>query len=77
MPKGSLAVTAKLAALPAVVGDGKPDTTSVLVAAGLTVMLALPVIEEVTVSVAVIDWLPAVFRVAENVWTPASPPVNV
>ena len=31
----------------------------------------------VTVSVAVIDWVPAVLSVTEKVWMPASPPVKV
>ena len=40
-------------------------------AAGLTVIVPdVPVIEEVTVSVAVIVWVPAVFSVTENVPAP-------
>ena len=31
----------------------------------------------VTVSVAVIDWVPAVLSVTEKSWVPASPPVKV
>ena len=38
--------------------------------------LWVPVIEPVTVSVAVMDWAPAVFRVTEKAWVPASPPVK-
>jgi hypothetical protein len=34
----------------------------------------VPVIEDVTVSVAVIVWFPGVFKVAENVCTPLSRP---
>ncbi len=42
-------------------------------------MVTLPVIELVTVSVAVIVWLPAVVSVVllVKVWTPWSPVVNV
>ena len=46
-------------------------TVKCVAAAALTVMVLLvPVIDEVTVSVAVIVWLPAVFRVALNVPVP-------
>ena len=38
LPKPSLAVTVKLPGVPAVTGDGKPATTNVLAAAGLTVI---------------------------------------
>ena len=41
--------------------------TSFEAAAALTVTVSEPVIVLVTVSVAVIDWLPAVFSVTENV----------
>jgi hypothetical protein len=62
----------------AVGGLRKPATTSVLAAAGLTTIpVWLPVIELVTVSVALIDRLPAVLRVALKVWAPASAPMNV
>ena len=53
-------------------------TTRVLAAAGLTATVAEPVIEEVTVSVAVTVWLPAVFRVRPvKVCTPVSAAVKV
>ncbi len=41
--------------------------------------LWVPLMVPVTVSVAVMDWVPAVLRVAPlvKVWTPASPPVKV
>ena len=46
--------------------------------AGLTVMpLWVPVMVPVTVSVAVIDWEPAVLSVTERLWTPLSAPVKV
>ena len=49
-----------------------------LTAAALTVMPALvPLIEPVTVSVAVSVREPAVFSVAEKVWVPLSAPVKV
>src|SRR5262245_19289259 len=43
---------------------GLAVTVKVLAAAGLTVTVALPVMELVAVSVAVTHWLPAVFSVA-------------
>ena len=62
-----MAVTVKVAAVPAVTAEGKPETMSVLAAAGLTVMPAwLPVMLDVTVSVAISDCVPAVFKVALN-----------
>ena len=65
-------------AIPAVVGEEKPETTRLLAAAGLTVMpVCEPVIVLVTVSVAVRDWLPAVFSVALKVCWPASDAVEV
>ena len=71
-------MTVTLPAVPAVVEVGKPDTTRVLAAAGDTLMFdSVPVIEEVLLSVAVIDCVPAVFKVALNVCIPASPDVNV
>ena len=52
--------------------------TNVLAAAAATATVPLlPVIEPVTVSVAVTVWLPAVFKVTLNVLTPASPETNV
>ncbi len=78
LPKASLAVTVTDAALPAVTVAGLPDSTRVEVAAGLTEIDELvPVIEPVTVSVAVTVCEPAVFSVTEKTWTPASPPVKV
>ena len=67
LPKASFAVTVTVTAVPAV--DSRPAsvTVEVLAAAGLTVIVALvPVIELVTVSVAVSDWLPAVLRVTRE-----------
>ena len=40
-------------------------------------IVCVPVIELVAVSVAISDWLPAVFSVALKVCTPPSPEVNV
>ena len=57
-------MTVKAPATPAVVGDGKPATASLLAAAGLTITAPLPVIEGVNVSVAVTVWVPGVFSVA-------------
>ncbi len=77
LPNASWAVTVTLWAVPAVVGLGKAETTRVDVTPGSTVMeLWVPVMVPVTVSVAVIDWVPAVLRVAEKVCVPASPPVK-
>ena len=68
----------KLPAVPAVVGDGKPATVSVLAAAGLTVIPDwLPVMPLLAVSAAVSDWLAAVFSVALKVCTPASPALKL
>ena len=54
-----------MAATPAVIEAGKPVTIKVLAAAATTVMPDwLPVSELVSVSVAVNDWLPAVFKMA-------------
>ena len=39
--------------------------------------LWVPVMVPVTVSVAVIDWVPAVLRVTEKVWVPLSPATKV
>ena len=78
LPKASSAVTVTEAASPAVTEAGLPESTSVEVAAGLTVIEELlPLIEPLTVSVAVTVCAPAVFRVAVTMWTPASPPVKV
>ena len=55
-----------------------PERTILDAAAALTVIEAVvPVIEEVTVSVAVIVRAPAWVRVAVKVWVPLSPARNV
>ncbi len=73
-----MAVTVTLPAVPAVVGDGKPATISVLAAAGLTVMPDwLPVMPPLAVSVAVSDWVAAVFNVALKLCAPASPALKL
>ena len=47
------------------------ERVAALAARGVTPKLAI-------VSVGVlIDWVPALLRMAEKLWTPASPPVNV
>ena len=59
-------------------GSTRPSTSDALTAAAFTVMPGVvPVIEPVTVSVAVTVCEPAVLSVAEKVWVPASPPVKV
>src|SRR5947207_15458298 len=73
LPYASLAVTVKLPVIPAVVGDGKPDTISVLAAAGLTVMPVWLPVMLLDVSVTINDWLAAILSVALKVCTPASP----
>jgi hypothetical protein len=66
----SSAVTVKLKAVPAVCGVGAV-TTNVVAAAGFTVMeLDVPVMDEVTVSVAVMARVPGVLSVTENVPVP-------
>ena len=68
----------KLPATPAVIGEGKPATVKRLAAAGLTVMpVCVPAPLGITVSLTVMDWLPAVFRVALKVCTPSSAAVKV
>ena len=66
-----------LNALPAVWVPPAGVTVNEAAAAGLTVIECEPLIEPVTVSVAVTDCEPAVFRVAENVCEPESPPTKV
>ena len=57
------------------VGSVKPATTRVEAAAGVTVIAVwLPLIEPSAVSVALIDWSPAVLKVALKVWLPLSLP---
>jgi hypothetical protein len=64
-------VTVKLKAIPAVAGEGTPTERRTFEAALLTVIeFEVPVIEAVTVSVAVIAWPPAAFNVAEKVPVP-------
>ena len=66
----SSAVTVKLKAVPAV-ADAGADTAKCVAAAALTaIAFDVPVIDGVTVSVAVIVWFPGVFNVAENVPVP-------
>ena len=77
MPKASWAVTVTLWAAPAVVGLVKPETARVVAEAESTLTLWVPVMVPVTVSVAVIDWVPTVLSVTEKAWVPASPPVKV
>ena len=73
-----MAVTMKVAGVPAVREDGKPVTTRLLAAAGLTVMpVSLPPRVAVVVSVTVSDCVPAVFRVALKVCKPWSAAVKV
>src|SRR5207247_2523467 len=56
---------------PAVTGDGNPDTFSEAAApAAIEMPLCVPVIVFVTVSVAVIDCVPAVFSVTVKLWMP-------
>ena len=63
-------MTVNVTALPAVALAGAL-TTKCVAAAALTVTVPLlPVIEPLTVSVAVIVWLPAVFSVTVNVPVP-------
>src|SRR5205823_3732336 len=67
------AVTVKLPAVPAVVGDGKPVTVSAPAAAGGTVMPdCAPLMETGRASGGVRDWLPAVVSVGVKLCTPAS-----
>jgi hypothetical protein len=65
----SCAVTVKVNDVPDVAVPGA-TTLKCVAAAGFTVIVAVPVIDEVTVSVAVIVRLPAVFKVAVNVLVP-------
>ena len=64
---------------PAFVDAGNPLTTSVVAAAALTVIgVCVPLIPALTVSVAVIDWGPAVRRTTPlNDFVPLSPRTNV
>ena len=70
LPNRSSAVIVTLKAVPAVCGDNA-ETVKLVAAPGFTVIVPdVPVMDEVTVSVAVMLWFPAVFSVAENVPTP-------
>ncbi len=62
---------------PATVGFGKPVSVIDVALLATTVTVCEPVIEAVTVSVAVIDLLPAVLSVAVNTCTPLSLPAPV
>ena len=67
---GSCAVTVKLNAVPGVAVAGA-ETVKCVAAVALTVtLLDVPVIEELSVSVAVMVWVPAVFSVAAKVPVP-------
>jgi hypothetical protein len=66
----SRAVTVKLTAVPAVADEGAETVKCVADGLATVMVLEVPVIEEVPVSVAVIVWLPPVFKVAENVPVP-------
>src|SRR5438046_1126456 len=70
LPNASRAVTVKLNGLPAVADAGALIEKWVVAAAVTSIVLLVPVIELVTVSVAVIVCDPAVSRVAENVPVP-------
>jgi hypothetical protein len=67
---GSSAVTVKLSAAPPVAVAGAETTKCVAAAALTAIVLDVPAIDAVTISVAVTVWLPAVFKVAENVPAP-------
>jgi hypothetical protein len=69
LPLLSLAVTVMLNAEPTI-AEGEEETTKEAAAPGATITDADPVMEEVTVSVAVMDWDPAVPSVKENVPVP-------
>ena len=67
-------MTVKLSAVPAVAVAGAVTLKCVAAAAPTTIVPLVPVILDVTVSVAVIVWLPADFSVALDVTVP---PVRV
>ena len=80
LPNASFAVTTTLNEVPAVCVVPAGLTWRVAAAAGLTVIPAVvPLIEPVTVSVAVTVCEPAVFSVTaeEKVWVPLSPATKV
>lgn len=71
LPSAAFAVTVTLKAEPAV-ADAGVLTVKYVTASALTVIAALvPVIDVVTVSVAVIVWLPRPLNVAENMPAPS------
>jgi hypothetical protein len=67
---GSSAVTVNEKAEPAVADAGAAIVKCVAAAALTAIVLEDPVIDGVTVSVAVTVWFPVVFEVAENVPAP-------
>src|SRR5262249_49120672 len=68
--EASRAVTLKLNAAPAVAAAGALTVKCVAVVLETAIVAEVPVIDDVTVSVAVIVWLPAVFSVALKVPRP-------
>jgi hypothetical protein len=68
-------VSVRLWATPAVVADGKPESTNRFAAAAVTEMLAV-VVKPWGASWKDTVCAPAVFRTTENVWTPASAAVK-
>ena len=66
----SCEVTVKAMAVPALAAAGAETTRRVAGPPVTTMAAELPVIDAVTVSVAVIDWLPAVFSVTATVPVP-------
>ena len=64
-------------AAPAIVGLRNPPTVSAAPEPGLTTIAVWPpLIDDVTVSVAVTERVPAVLRVTLKTWTPESPAVK-
>ena len=77
LPNASTAVTVTLNAAPATADEGAMMTKCVAVAATTEMPAWVPAIAAFAASVAVSDRVPAVKRMAENVWTPASAAVKV
>ncbi len=71
----SLAVTVTLAGVPEMTVAGTPVSAKLATAAGSMVIDGVVPVTPPWVAVTVCE--PAVFRVTEKVWTPASPPVKV
>ena len=68
----------KLDVVPAVAELGKPATVSEEAgAAAMVIFDSVPVMDEVAVSVAAIDWIPAVSNATVKVCTPALADVKV